>query len=150
MIDTVRADRLELGAMDRGKATGRPVWETIDFSQDLPVSALHRYELDVARARLVSARPLAARPLDFPVVNPRCSARKHTFVWASCGALVKGADGKPLAAPPQVRGSKASENTGHSNSCHAACLRLSHRDSLLLTAPVKPLSPFFLPHKNLI
>jgi len=117
VIDTVRADRLELGgSASRGQtdAAGnkKPVWETVDFATDVPMSTLWRYTLDVqplvnagseeskgqgaeGGGKLVSRRQLSKRNLDFPSINRRVSGKRHRFVWASCGT----SDSE--ASPPQ-------------------------------------------------
>ena len=95
VLDSVRADELQLGDMAAGRAGGVPVWETVDFAGEVPPSRLWRYTLDVERGECVSAKCLSPRHLDFPVVNPVASCKEHTFVWANCGAS------EATAAPPQ-------------------------------------------------
>mmetsp|Transcript_35773 Transcript_35773/g.80558 ORF Transcript_35773/g.80558 Transcript_35773/m.80558 type:complete len:601 (+) Transcript_35773:92-1894(+) len=96
VMDTVRADRLELGNGAKGKKDGEPIWESVDFAEEVPASNLWRYTLDLSGdGKLVSREQLSLRALDFPVVNKRVSGKKHRFVWANCGG-----DGE-TSAPPQ-------------------------------------------------
>lgn len=91
VVDTVRADRMELGQM----VPGKPIWETISYAEDVPASTLWRYVLDPSTATLVSSAQVCSRPLDFPVVNRRVSGQKHRFVWAATGSR------ETESAPPQ-------------------------------------------------
>lgn len=104
VVDTVRADRLELGEMEAGRRTGQPVWETVDLARDAPPSVMYRYTLDPKEgAWLGPAVRLSERPVEFPTVNPRVSAKEHRYVWAACGpALPKAGEPEGFgAAPPQ-------------------------------------------------
>jgi hypothetical protein len=97
VIDTVRADRLELGNKCHGnddddkagggggggggkKKQGKkklPVWETVDFAKDVPMSTLWRYELDVSPLMMLNDNA------DGKVVDGRSSASTKTTTAAA-------------------------------------------------------------------
>ena len=96
VVDTVRAPSIQLGSGLMQKDTAgnpRPIWETVDFTKDVPKSTLWRYRIKprtvgghLCQGKLVSKHPLCDRYLDFPVVNPRVSCKPYRYTWAATGA----------------------------------------------------------------
>uniref|UniRef100_A0A7S2S5X2 Dioxygenase n=1 Tax=Rhizochromulina marina TaxID=1034831 RepID=A0A7S2S5X2_9STRA len=93
VIDTVRADRLELGG--NVNKDDPPLWETTVFEEEVPQSLLYRYVVNPSTRTVEDRRPLTDRSADFPVVNSRVSCQRHRYVYMTCGAS------STSSSPPQ-------------------------------------------------
>jgi len=95
VFDVVWTDSMELGNLD-GK-TETPIWKTVDYAKDVPMSTLQRYTLSKNDNTNWSYQrtPLSSTGLDFTSVAPSVSCTQHRYVYASCGSDLE----KP--SPPQ-------------------------------------------------
>lgn len=84
VLDTITVPSLFVGE-SRG-ATDATLWDTVDF-ETVPKPALCRYRLDPSTGRVAKEVLHDRRALDFPSINPRCSAARHRYIWASTGAV---------------------------------------------------------------
>jgi len=85
VMDVVWANKMELGKT----ATPRvPVWETVDFGAEVPFSTIRRYTLTPTLERdengqrqwIHRSTKLSEKGLDFPMINPKVSCKRHRYV----------------------------------------------------------------------
>ena len=85
----VSADRMELGAKAK-KNDDIPVWEALDYGNDVPYTKLARYTLSPVGAAVAGSsssngwsykvEELSQRSTDFASVNPAMSCKKVRFL----------------------------------------------------------------------
>ncbi|CAM9702553.1 unnamed protein product [Ascophyllum nodosum] len=82
VLDVVESEFLMLDGENGGD---EPLWENVDFPEEVPKNKLQRYRMDLSSpaGAFSSKAILYNQHLDFPVV----SCREHRYVWAACGRL---------------------------------------------------------------
>jgi len=88
VFDVVKSDNLQLG--ETSKST-KPIWESIDYSKEVPVAKLYRITLTPKEKNIsdqwsVSLDKLSDTQVEFPSVAAHVGCSKHRFVYASCGS----------------------------------------------------------------
>jgi all-trans-8'-apo-beta-carotenal 15,15'-oxygenase len=83
-FDIVRCSKMTLG--DTSKSS-KPIWEEIDYAKEVPYSTLSRYVLSSENGKWgYSSKEISATQVDFTSVSPDVSAKKHRYIYASCGS----------------------------------------------------------------
>lgn len=83
IFDVVRCTDMQLG----GEVGKDPIWETVNYANDVPYSTLSRYTLSRSTGDWTfNQRQLSDTQVDFTSVDPKVSCKEHRYIYASCGS----------------------------------------------------------------
>ncbi|CAM9369489.1 unnamed protein product [Chrysoparadoxa australica] len=77
-------DAVTTDTFSAGRPTERPIWEEVNFAEEVPFSTINRYQV-TPQTKRVRIKPLSSKYCDFPSVNKQVVGQPYSYIFAAAG-----------------------------------------------------------------
>jgi all-trans-8'-apo-beta-carotenal 15,15'-oxygenase len=87
-VDAVMTERMFMAETQSTAYPTQPIWDTINYSQDLPPYSIRRYTIDLTTRSLLNIQTMTgswSKTVDFPTIHPKCVSKPYRYTYVLAG-----------------------------------------------------------------